>query len=114
MRKIFSFGFVSMLFLAAALMLAGVSVNAQTVKWVDQTSGNDANDGNSELTAYASLQWAIDQSSSGTDATTRSIIHVKDGIYGIAGQASQCEYNSPVAILISGLDYLISTGSHRR
>ena len=53
------------------LALAGVSTlsaNGPTVKWVDQANGNDSNDGNTETSAYASLQKAIDESESGTAA----------------------------------------------
>lgn len=88
------------------LVFAGVTpaaANGVTVKWVDQAGGDDGNDGNTEATAYASLQHAIDNSSSGTDAA-RSIIYVKNGTYGVTGQVNTDGYNT--AILIEDLDYL--------
>jgi len=81
-------------------------VSAQTTKWVDQAVGSDANNGNTEATAYATLQFAIDNSSSGTDDTRRSVINVKDGIYGSAGTVNNLCGNSLAAIVIQGLDYL--------
>ena len=89
--------------LASFLILAAGAVGAQTEKWVDQAGGNDANDGNTEATAYATLQFAIDNSASGTSAT-RSIIHVKDGTYETVGQTNRDGYST--AILIEDLDYL--------
>ncbi len=81
-----------------------IPANGQTTKWVDQAGGSDANDGNTEATAYATLQFAIDNSTSGTVAT-RSVINVKDGTYGSSGTGSSCE-GFPGAILIKDLDYL--------
>lgn len=57
-----------------ALVLAFVAVTAnpapaQTTTWVDQAAGDDLNDGNSEGAAYATLQFAIDNSTSGTAGT---------------------------------------------
>lgn len=74
-----------------------------TEKWVDQTGGSDSDDGNTEGTAYLTLQHAINESNSGT-AETRSIIHVKDGTYETTGQTNTG--GSPTAILIQNLDYL--------
>jgi len=88
---------------ALALLVAGVA-HAQTTKWVDQSGGSDADDGNSEATAYATLQFAIDNSTSGT-AATRSVINVKDGTYGLSQQALGCE-GFPNAILVANLGYL--------
>jgi len=93
---------------AAAVVLATAPVGAATLKWVDQAGGGDGNDGNTEATAYATLQTAIDNSSSG-DAGQRSVINVKDGTYGISGQSNSaaCHGSSfPTAILINNLDYL--------
>ncbi|MFQ5604352.1 MAG: right-handed parallel beta-helix repeat-containing protein [bacterium] len=88
------------------IFLIGVCVTsnfAQTTKWVDQAGGSDANDGNTEATAYATLQFAIDNSTSGT-ATTQSVINVKDGTYRITGQSNRIGFAT--AILIKDLDYL--------
>jgi hypothetical protein len=72
--------------LAFTFTICAVQIGwAQTTKWVDQTGGSDANDGNTEATAYATLQFAIDNSTSGT-AATQSIINVKDGDYQTPGQ----------------------------
>ena len=87
----------------AIVSILAFGVNAQTTKWVDQASGNDGNDGNSEATAYASLQVAIDASTSGTPATP-SIVNVKDGAYGQVGLTNRDGYGT--AILIKDLDYL--------
>ena len=90
--------------LAATLALsffAGLASASE--KWVDQAGGSDANDGDTEATAYASLQFAIDNSVSGTVGTP-SIIHVKDGTYETTGQTNQDGYTT--AILIQNLDYL--------
>jgi len=94
--------------LAAAIALAFLlctagTVSAQTTKWVDQTNGSDSNDGNTEATAYASLQMAINNSRSG-NLTTRSIIYVKSGEYGAAGLVNPA--GASTAILIQDLDYL--------
>jgi len=83
--------------------LFALPCHGQTTKWVAQTGGSDANDGNTEATAYATLQFAIDNSTSGT-AGTPSVINVKDGTYGITGQSNQDNYAT--AILIEDLDYL--------
>lgn len=85
-----------------------ISADGPTVKWVDQVNGDDNNDGNTETTAYATLQKAIDESESGT-AAARSIIYVKDGVYGQTGQSNSalCQGGSfATAILIRDLDYL--------
>ena len=87
--------------LLALTLCAGTA--SATEKWVDQASGSDANDGNTELTAYATLQFAIDNSFSGT-VVTRSLIHVKDGTYETTGQTNQGA--DATAILIQNLDYL--------
>jgi len=87
---------------AVAFITAG-SLYAQTEKWVDQAGGNDSNDGNTALTAYATLQYAINNSSSGT-STTSSIIHVMNGTYETSGQTNQGGYAT--AILIQDMDYL--------
>jgi hypothetical protein len=42
----------------AVLICLAETVSAQTTKWVDQINGNDSNSGNTEATAYASLQTA--------------------------------------------------------
>jgi hypothetical protein len=58
-----------------AIVVMGVThASAQTTKWDDQNYGSDANDGNSEATAYATLQFAIDNSMSGTSDADRSVI----------------------------------------
>lgn len=81
-----------------------MSANAQTVKWVDQAGGNDVNDGNSEATAYETLQFAIDNSTSGV-AVTPSVINVKDGAYlGKVGQTG-CS-GLAAAVVVSNLDFL--------
>lgn len=79
------------------------SVTAQTVKWVDQAGGSDGNDGNSEATAYATLQFAVDNSTSGS-AGTPSVINVKDGTYEAIGLFNQGGFGT--ALLIKDLDYL--------
>lgn len=92
------------LVLAGAGMLGDAPIAAaQTTKWVDQTNGNDSNDGNSEATAYASLQFALDHSVSGT-AAARSLIHVKGGVHGAAGLTNP--NGARTAILIRNLDYV--------
>ncbi|MCA9247772.1 MAG: right-handed parallel beta-helix repeat-containing protein [Planctomycetales bacterium] len=75
-----------------------------TVKWVDAVGGSDANDGNSELTPYASLQTALNNSTSGT-VGDRSIIHVKNGTYGVSFPQFDAA-GAAAEILVSGLDYL--------
>jgi len=87
--------------LLALALCAGTA--GATEKWVDQAGGSDANDGDTEATAYATLQWAIDNSVSGT-AMARSLIHVKDGAYETAGLTNQDGYAT--AIRIQNLDYL--------
>jgi parallel beta-helix repeat protein len=87
---------------AVLICLAG-TVSAQTTKWVDQANGNDSNSGNTEATAYASLQTALNNSQSGT-AATRSIIYVKNGDYATAGVSNPSGSNT--AILAQNLDYL--------
>ena len=94
---------IAVFLVAAVLVVTTGLARAQTEKWVDQAGGSDANDGNTEATAYATLQFAIDNSSSGT-AATPSIIHVKDGAYETTGQANQDGYST--ALLIKDLDYL--------
>jgi parallel beta-helix repeat protein len=79
------------------------AVSAQTAKWVDQINGNDRNDGNTEAAAYASLQFAIEHSSSGT-ATAPSLILVKNGVYSATGLMNP--NGASTAILIQNLDYL--------
>ncbi|MCA9733386.1 right-handed parallel beta-helix repeat-containing protein, partial [candidate division KSB1 bacterium] len=85
------------------IIMFSASVNAQSTKWVDQSGGNDANDGNTEATAYASLQYAVDNSISGT-STTQSVINVKDGTYEATGLINSGGFST--ALLISSLDYL--------
>ena len=87
--------------LLVVMLCAGMA--SATEKWVDQAGGSDASDGNSEATAYATLQFAIDNSVSGTVGTP-SVIHVKDGAYETTGQTNQG--GSTTAILIQNLDYL--------
>jgi parallel beta-helix repeat protein len=87
----------------AALVNFLNNVPPPTTKWVDQISGSDGNDGNTEATAYASLQHAINNSRSGT-AATRSIIYVKNGTYGAAGLTNPG--GAGTAILVQNLDYL--------
>lgn len=79
------------------------SVASATEKWVDQAAGSDANDGDTELTAYQTLQWAIDNSAPGT-AMARSLIHVKNGSYATTGLVNQDGYAT--AIRIQNLEYL--------
>ena len=90
--------------LMACVLAVATSAWASTTKWVDQAGGSDGNDGNTEAAAYATLQFAIDNSVSGTGPGDRSYINVKDGTYGIAGQVNQGAYAT--AILIADLDYL--------
>jgi parallel beta-helix repeat protein len=87
---------------AVLICLAG-TVSAQTTKWVDQINGSDSNSGDTEATAYASLQTALNNSQSGT-AATRSIIYVKNGDYAAAGLTNPGGSNT--AILAQNLDYL--------
>lgn len=90
--------------LVGAHMLGNVETAlAQTIKWVDKINGNNGNDGNSETTAYASLQVALNQSTSGTPAA-RSIIYVKTGDYGANDLTNP--NGARTAILIQNLDYL--------
>ena len=90
---------------SSLLLLAVLSVpaGAATQKWVDQAGGSDANDGNSAETAYATLQFCIDQSVSGTIGDP-SIINVMDGSYETTGQMNGRGYST--AILIDGFDFL--------
>ncbi|MCG3118128.1 MAG: hypothetical protein ALAOOOJD_00267 [bacterium] len=96
-----------LILLLGCILIAGLSLFspaiAQTTKWVDQAAGNDANDGNTPGTAYATLQFAINNSTSGT-AGTPSVINVKDGIYETTGQTNAGGYST--AILVKDLDYL--------
>ncbi len=106
-RKSHILGFIV---LVAALLLAvaaprPVAAVGPTIKWVDAAAGNDANDGNSEATAYATLQQALDNSESGLDNANRSFIHVKDGTYSSAGFANTCE-GIPGAAYVHNLDWL--------
>lgn len=90
--------------LALTLTIGGAATLwAQTTKWVDQVNGSDGNNGNSEATAYASLQTAINNSQSG-NATTRALIYVKNGTYAAAGLVNPG--GASTAILIQNLDYL--------
>ena len=91
-------------------LLMSVGIASATEKWVDQSGGSDGNDGNTELTAYATLQFAINNSVSGT-AGTPSIIHVKNGTYETTGQTNQG--TSPTAIRIQNLDYLTTYSGAR-
>ncbi|NUN04875.1 MAG: aminopeptidase N [Bdellovibrio sp.] len=77
---------------------------AQTTKWVDQSAGSDANDGNTPATAYQTLQFAVDNSTSGLPGTP-SVITVKDGTYAATGLTNAGGYST--ALLIRNLDYLI-------
>lgn len=88
--------------LVLMIVVAG-AVSAQTTKWVDQINGNDSNDGNTVTTAYASLQLAIERSSSGT-AAERSVIYVKNGVYGATGLTNPNGVST--AVLIANRDYL--------
>ena len=65
--------------------------------------GRPANDGNTEGMAYATLQFAIDNSTSGLMATP-SVINVKDGTYGQTGLTNTGGFDT--AILIDSLDFL--------
>ncbi|NUO82165.1 right-handed parallel beta-helix repeat-containing protein, partial [candidate division KSB1 bacterium] len=78
-------------------------LSTATTKWVDQSNGSDANDGNSEATAYASLQFALEHVNSGT-AAARSIINVKNGTYSVIGLTNPS--GSATAVLVQNLDYL--------
>jgi len=89
--------------LALALTIGTTTAWTQTTKWVDQANGSDANNGNTEATAYASLQHAINNSLSG-NAATRSLIYVKNGAYAAAGLLNPS--GASTAILIQNLDYL--------
>jgi len=79
-----------------------------TIKWVDAANGSDSNDGNTEATAFQTLQKALNESVSG-NAANRSYIYIKDGTYGTQGLTGTpgCygEYYA-TAILIKELDYL--------
>ncbi len=97
---------LSLCITAAALLITAGGARAQTTFWVDQAGGNDANNGTTEATAYASLQTAIDNSTSGT-AGTPSVVNVKNGTYGVTGQVNgACNGGLSTAILIRDLDYL--------
>lgn len=101
--------FLSLLFISGILLIvltAPAKAVGPTVKWVDQSGGSDSNDGNTETTAYASLQKAVDESESGTDNSNRSIIYVKDGTYNAGNTSSTCEGGYPNALWIKDLDYL--------
>ena len=74
-----------------------------TEKWVDQAGGSNSNGGDTETNAYATLQYAINNSNPGNE-TTQSIIHVKDGTYETTDQTNKGGYST--AILIKNLDYL--------
>jgi parallel beta-helix repeat protein len=92
------------LLIFAVSVMGVMHADAQTTKWVDQNYGSDGNDGNSEATAYATLQFAIDSSTSGTSDSDRSVIYVKNGAYATTGQTNQGGYST--AILIENLSYL--------
>ncbi|MCZ6777214.1 MAG: hypothetical protein O7D34_12290 [Ignavibacteria bacterium] len=87
---------------ASAICGSGAAL-AQTVKWVDSNVGNDSNDGNTEAMAYKTLQFAIDNSTSGT-ASAQSIINVKDGTY--LGILQQTGFGFDAFILIQNKNYL--------
>ncbi|CUS06286.1 conserved exported protein of unknown function [Candidatus Promineifilum breve] len=102
--------FLGFLFLVAALLLVvaaprPVAAVGPTVKWVDAAAGSDANDGNSEATAYATLQQALNNSESGLADANRSFIYVKNGTYSSAGYANTCE-GIPGAVYVHNLDWL--------
>jgi len=106
-RKSHILGF---LVLAAALLFVvaapqPVAAIGPTIKWVDAAAGSDANDGNSEATAYATLQHALNNSESGLDNANRSFIYVKNGTYSSAGLANTCE-GIPGAAYVHNLDWL--------
>ncbi len=86
------------------LLGGSLPAHAQTVKWVDQAGGSDANDGNTEATAYATLQHAVNNSANGLSAANPSMILVKDGAYVGVAQANGGGFST--AILIDNLDYL--------
>ena len=89
-----------------ALVFSVSGSHAATTKWVDQAGGSDVNDGNTEAAAYATLQFAIDNSTSG-DGGTQSVINVKDGTYGaISAGTNPCFAVAPAAIIIQNLDFL--------
>ncbi len=106
-RKTHFLGFV---FLVAALLLVVAAPQpaaavGPTIKWVDAAAGSDLNDGNSEATAYATLQQALDNSESGLSNANRSFIYVKNGTYSSAGYANTCE-GIPGAVYVHNLDWL--------
>jgi len=88
-----------------AAVLAASTASAQTVKWVDQTGGSDANDGNTSGTAYATLQFAIDNSTSGLSTASPSIINVMNGAYQTPGQINAGGFAT--GIRVSGFDFLV-------
>ena len=93
-----------LLSLMILIVAAASPLGAATVRWVDQGGGSDGNDGETEATAYASLQHAIDNSTSGTGDADRSFIHVKNGTYETLGLTNSGGFAT--AILIDTLDYL--------
>lgn len=103
MKKRITLRLLAAAFTLAVLMNAAGLALAQTTKWVDQANGSDSNNGNTEATAYASLQVALNNSLSGT-AASRSIIYVKNGTYTAAGLVNPG--GASTAILIQNLNYL--------
>ena len=103
MKKRISLRLLAAAFALAVLMNAAGMALAQTTKWVDQANGSDSNNGNTEATAYASLQVALNNSLSGT-AASRSVIRVKNGTYSATGLLNPG--SASTAILAQNLDYL--------
>lgn len=95
---------ISFLFVLLLAVFQPVAA-APTVKWVDAVGGNDANDGDTQATAYATLQTALANSMPGTDNANRSIINVMDGTYTGAGIAEPCD-GFPAAVVVKDLDWL--------
>ena len=50
-------------------------------KYVDGTNGNDSNNGDASATAYATIERAISQISSGTNVGSKNTIIIHSGTY---------------------------------
>jgi hypothetical protein len=62
--------------------------------------GDDINDGNSEATAYATLQKAIDESESGTETTVRSYLSRMELTVSTGQTSPSVKDGFPTAIVI--------------
>jgi parallel beta-helix repeat protein len=103
MKRSFNLLGLALLFVVILFAVGAQTAVAQppgsTVKWVDAAAGSDSNDGDTEATAYATLQVALANSRSGIDQNDRSYIFVKDGTYGGTTPPVQGSCNTYAAVI---------------